>query len=207
MSRPSKKELAEAEGTREVLMLHALKLVSEIGFEAVSLREVARSANLSHMAPYKHFKDKEALFASVVVHGFDALSERFLKLEHSVLDPEERFFKMGAEYINFAIENPEQFKLMFSGFLRKAEDHPQVKEASEACFGYLIRLIEYCQFHGFLKRAPVDEVSSFIWSQIHGFSSLWIEGCFEKVEQNLNKKNLAKFLEHQLRTMVKGIGA
>ena len=113
--------------------------------------------------------------------------------------------KMGETYIHFAIENPEQFKLMFSGFLKKSEDHPNVKESSDACFSYLIRLIEYCQFHSFLKRAPVEEVSSFIWSQIHGFSSLWIEGCFEKVEKNLNKKNLEKFIQHQVRTMVKGL--
>ena len=205
MSKPSKKELLEAEGTREVLIRHALKLVSEIGYEAVSLREVARSAELSHMAPYKHFRDKESLFAAVVFHGFTSLSERFLKIEHTVLAPEERFMKMGEAYIHFAIENPEQFKLMFSGFLKKPDDHPQVKEVSEACFGYLIRLIEYCQYHSFLKRAPVDEVSSYIWSQIHGFSSLWIEGCFEKVENNLSKKNLEQFIQHQLRTMVKGI--
>lgn len=205
MSKPSKKELLEAEGTREVLILHALKLVSKIGYEAVSLREVARSAELSHMAPYKHFRDKEALFAAVVEHGFNALSERFLKIEHTVLAPEERFMKMGEAYINFAIENPEQFKLMFSGFLKKPDDHPHVKEASETCFSYLIRLIEYCQYHAFLKRAPVEELSSFIWSHIHGFSSLWIEGCFEKVEKNLNKKNLEKFIHQQLKMMVNGI--
>jgi AcrR family transcriptional regulator len=157
------------------------------------------------MAPYKHFKDKEALFAAVVVHGFNSLSDRFLKIERTSLDPEERFMKMGTEYINYAIENPEQFKLMFSGFLRKSDDHPKVKEASDACFGYLIRLIEYCQYHSFLKRAPIEEISSYIWSQIHGFASLWIEGCFEKVEQNLTKKNLEKFIQHQVRTMTTGI--
>jgi AcrR family transcriptional regulator len=205
MSKQLKKELVESEGTRETLIRHALKLVSEIGYDAVSLREVARSAELSHMAPYKHFKDKEALFAAVVVHGFNSLSERFLKIERTSLAPEDRFMKMGETYIHFAIENPEQFRLMFSGFLKKSEDHPSVKEASDACFSYLVRLIEYCQFHSFLKRAPVEEVSSFIWSQIHGFSSLWIEGCFEKVEKNLTKKNLEKFIHHQVKTMVKAL--
>lgn len=205
MSRPSKKELAEAEGTREVLILHALKLVAEIGFDAVSLREVARAAGLSHMAPYKHFRDKEALFAAVVVEGFNSLSARFLKVEHTCLNAEERFLRMGETYIQFAIENPEQFKLMFSGYLRKSSEHPLAKEASDACFAYLIRLIEYCQYHSYLKRGPVTEISAFIWSQIHGFSSLWIEGCFEKVEQNLSKKNLERFIQHQIQTMVKGL--
>ncbi len=204
-STKKKNSTIDEEGTRDVLIQHALKLVAKFGFEAVSLREIARASGFSHMAPYKHFKDKEALFASIVEQGFENLGNKFLAIERAVLEPEKRFYKMGQTYIEHAIENPEQFKLMFSGFLEKHDDHPRVKEKSDACFAYLVRLIEYCQFHKFIKKAPVEEISSFIWCQIHGFSSLWIEGCFEKVEKSLDRKNLHKFIHHQLTMILKGI--
>lgn len=195
----------EEDGTRDVLIQHALVLVSELGFEAVSLREIARSAGFSHMAPYKHFKDKEALFAAIVQQGFEKLSADFLKIERAVFEPEKRYFQMGEAYIRFATKNPHQFKLMFSGFLENADDHPYVKEASDACFSYLLRLIEYCQFHKFIKKGPLEEISAFIWSHIHGFSCLWIEGCFEKVEKSLDQKNLDKFIHKQVAMTLKGI--
>lgn len=201
----TKHKATEEDGTRDVLIQHALVLVSELGFEAVSLREIARSAGFSHMAPYKHFKDKEALFAAIVQQGFENLSADFMKIEHGVLGAEKRYFQMGEAYIRFATNNPHQFKLMFSGFLENSEDHPYVKEASDACFSYLIRLIEYCQFHKFIKKGPLDEISAFIWSHLHGFSSLWIEGCFEKVEKNLDQKNLEKFIHKQIAMTLRGI--
>lgn len=191
--------------TRSLFIEHALLLVSELGAHAVSIREIARSAGYSHMAPYKHFKDKDDLFAAIVADGFDALSSRFQEIERSVLAPEKRFQKMGEAYIYFAIQNPQQFKLMFSGFLD--DEHPKVKEKSNNCFAYLVRLIEYCQFHKHIKKGSIEDLSSFIWSQIHGFSSLWIEGCFKKVEEDLTEKNLEKFISHQVQMLLSGIKA
>jgi AcrR family transcriptional regulator len=205
MVKSSTRHKSEEDGTRDILMHHALVLVSELGFEAVSLREIARSAGFSHMAPYKHFKDKEALFAAIVEQGFEKLSADFLRIEQDVLDPEKRYFQMGEAYIRFATNNPQQFKLMFSGFLENSDDHPRVKEVSDECFTYLLRLIEYCQFHKFIKKGSLDEISAFIWSHIHGFSCLWIEGCFEKVEKNLDPKNLEKFIHKQIAMTLRGI--
>lgn len=200
-----KLNIPENQSTSDLLISHALSLITEVGYEAVSLREIARSAGLSHMAPYKHYRDKDALLAAIVVQGFEKLSDRFLDIEQNVLSPEERFAKMGESYIRFGIENPQQFKLMFSGYLRKSDEYPLAKEKSEACFSFLIRLIEYCQFHSYISKGPVHEISSFIWSQIHGFSSLWIEGCFEKVEKDMTKKNMDKFIRQQIAFMIKGI--
>lgn len=200
-----KPKILDNQSTSEILISHALSLISEVGYEAVSLREIARSAGLSHMAPYKHYRDKDALLAAIVVQGFEKLSEKFLDIEQNVLSPNDRFMKMGEAYIHFGIDNPQQFKLMFSGYLKKSDEYPLAKEKSEACFAFLIRLIEYCQFHSYISKGPVDEISAFIWSQIHGFSSLWIEGCFEKVEKDMSKKNMDKFIRQQIGLMIKGI--
>ena len=157
-----KSPLLDSQTTSEILITHALNLISEVGYEAVSLREIARSAGLSHMAPYKHYRDKDALLAAIVVQGFEKLSERFLDIEQNILSPDDRFMRMGEAYIHFGIDNPQQFKLMFSGYLKKSDEYPLVKEKSDACFAFLVRLIEYCQFHSYISKGAVDEISAFI---------------------------------------------
>lgn len=193
------------EGTRQVLIHHALNLISDYGFESVSLREIARSAGLSHMAPYKHFKDKESLLAQIAQDGFEELTHNFLTIEQNEPDPKKRFFLMGKAYMKFAIQNPHHFKLMFSGFFEKHEAHPYVAEKGTACFNCLVRLIEYCQYHKFISKGPVQDISLFIWSNIHGLSGLWIENCIEKTNHERSEKTLDKLLDHQLELVVKAL--
>src|SRR5580700_9985299 len=59
---------------KEVLLDAALALISEVGPQAFTLREVARRAGVSHNAPYRHFRDKDELLAVVAVQGFERLT-------------------------------------------------------------------------------------------------------------------------------------
>ncbi len=193
------------DSTRSILIKHALLLISQLGAHAVSLREIARSVGISHMAPYKHFVNKEALFATIVEDGFTSLNDRFKVVEQSVHDPEKRYQKMCEVYVRFAMENPEQYKLMFSGFLGRDRNHQGIKVKSEDCFSYLVRLMEYCQFHKFIKAGNISEISLFIWSQIHGFSNLWIEGCFLKIDAEMSPSELDKLIQHQIKMTLTGV--
>ena len=59
---------------RETLLQGALQAISELGPAAFTLREVARRAGVSHNAPYRHFRDKDALLAAVAAQGFRELT-------------------------------------------------------------------------------------------------------------------------------------
>ena len=59
---------------RRALIEASLALISEEGFSALTLREVARRAGVTHAAPYRHFLDKEALLAAVAEEGFRAMA-------------------------------------------------------------------------------------------------------------------------------------
>lgn len=49
-------------------------LLEEGGVGALSLREVARRADVSHNAPYRHFASKDELLAALAASGFDKLA-------------------------------------------------------------------------------------------------------------------------------------
>src|SRR4051812_36803257 len=93
---------------RPALLRAASKTLEKEGAGALSLRDLARRAGVSHNAPYRHFRDRDSLLAAIATEGFrqlgDALRGRAGK-------------EMGAAYVRFALEHPQQFRLMFGGVL------------------------------------------------------------------------------------------
>ena len=61
---------------RKALLDAASALLAEVGVAAISLREVARRAGVSHNAPYRHFADRDALLAALALQGFEVLVRR-----------------------------------------------------------------------------------------------------------------------------------
>jgi AcrR family transcriptional regulator len=91
---------------REALIGAALELLAERGKKALSLREVARRAGVSHAAPYRHFADRAELLSAIAEHGFAEL-ERELSLAGSSLAA------VASAYVGFALAQPARFRLMF----------------------------------------------------------------------------------------------
>lgn len=76
MSRPQKTHIGdnnELISTREALLRSVLKLVEHKSFDAISLREVTRSAGISPAAFYRHFENMEHLGMTIVEESFDIL--------------------------------------------------------------------------------------------------------------------------------------
>jgi AcrR family transcriptional regulator len=103
---------------REALLQGALRAIAELGPGAFTLREVARRAGVSHNAPYRHFRDKDALLAAVAAQGFRELTRAMRdagKRQSKALD---RLKQSGLAYVAFAIRRPEHFTVMFDAPVR-----------------------------------------------------------------------------------------
>lgn len=99
------------EGLRAVLLRTAMALLEKEG-DVPSLRAVARSADVSAMAPYRHFEDKAALMAAVADRGFVLLGDT-LQAADSRDDPTDALFAQGVAFTCFARRHPALFGLMF----------------------------------------------------------------------------------------------
>src|SRR5690349_3579164 len=93
---------------RPALLKAAGRVLEKEGPAALSLRELARRAGVSHNAPYRHFADREALLAALAADGFRMLGEVL-----GVASSRHR----GEAYVRFALEHPQLFRLMFGGHL------------------------------------------------------------------------------------------
>lgn len=197
MPRAEKKSKSYHHGNlRETLISAALELISLKGMKALTLREIAKRANVSHSAPYRHFKDKEAILFAVAKEGFDMLvRETRTRFENFSDDPLGQFLESGMTYIDFAIRQPSHFRVMFGLGESSSEIPPDLAESSKQSFMILYESIVHCQEKGIIKPGDPLEFSISAWSIVHGYAMLHLEGYIGKkyAEQNDHqlKKNIA----------------
>src|SRR5947209_18285401 len=94
------------------LLRAAGRTLEKQGMGALSLRETARRAGVSHNAPYRHFPDREALLAALAAEGYTILGEQLRGKPAR---------EMGEAYVRFALDQPQRVRLMFGGVLPVAK--------------------------------------------------------------------------------------
>src|SRR5437016_3945264 len=119
---------------REVLLDAAIGLISEVGPGGFTLREVARRAGVSHNAPYRHFRDRDELIATVATQGFRELTESMLRAAKAGSDPLDRLKLAGLGYVGFALRRPEHFAVMFEAPTPVKTEHADSAKAAEESF-------------------------------------------------------------------------
>jgi AcrR family transcriptional regulator len=162
---------------REAMIATALNLIAQRGPGSFTLAEVARAVGVSGAAPYRHFKDRNALIADIARQGFERFgSELRAAWDHGRPNPIRAIENCGRAYLAFARREPAFYAAMFEpGF--PLEDDPALLAASERAFLVLRQAAETATStmpaNG---RPPAAMVALHIWSLCHGVASLFIEG-------------------------------
>ena len=149
---------------RRVLLDGALAAIAEHGVAALSLRDVARRAGVSHAAPAHHFGDKKGLLTAIAVEGFDGLTAvtRAAAGDHVA---------GGLAWIAWALEHPAHYEVMFTPRLLRLDD-PELVRARTAGAGVLLSSV---RTRGVAEADVVDAaIASMAWA--HGFIGLWRTG-------------------------------
>ena len=167
---------------RRSLIEAALELVREGREASFSLREVAKLAGVSHNAPYYHFADKRDLLIAVAVVGYETLTARFVEAAASSEEARSVLFASGRAYIQFGLENPGLYRLMFSAALNAPDGRPKaVADAGAATRARLEDILRRGARAGvfsssLLRTSELKTAAFTAWSTVHGFTMLVIEG-------------------------------
>ena len=103
----------EKQDVRQAILDAAAELFREHGYERFSLRQVAERIGYSPTTIYLYFTDKDDLLFTVADVGFTRFGEQLMAAAASTVDPTERLTALGRAYIDFGIENPVYYQLMF----------------------------------------------------------------------------------------------
>jgi AcrR family transcriptional regulator len=118
---------------RRALEEAALELVVTKGVGGFSMAEASRRAGVSVAAPYKHYADRDALLATLVVRAYTEQREQYRAAMAEAADPGEQLATFAAAYVQFAADQPALFELTFAAGLDKAR-FPVLAEAGQALF-------------------------------------------------------------------------
>jgi AcrR family transcriptional regulator len=162
---------------REALLQGALGVIAELGPAAFTLREVARRAGVSHNAPYRHFRDKDALLAAVAAQGFRELTRAMRDAGERKSEPLDKLKQSGLAYVAFAIRRPEHFTVMFDSPVIACKD-AEYLQASREAFDTLVNYIRICQDQSQLPAGNTLERALYAWSLVHGIAKLAVAGRF-----------------------------
>ncbi len=162
---------------REALIRAALDLIAEKGVAGFTFADAARSAGVSSAAPYRHFRDREALLADVARRGFDLFAEKLAAAwNDGNPDMYRAFENLGRAYLHFARDEPAFYSAMFEAGV-PLDSNTELRQASDKAFSVLRGAVE--TMNAKLpkeNRPPAMMMSLHIWALTHGIASLFARG-------------------------------
>jgi len=168
-------------GLKERLLAAGREILEKRGLEALSLRAVARAAGVSHMAPYRHFADKDALLAAIAARGFSELTEAMDRAAAGESDAMRRLEAIGVAYVLFALDNPALYRLMFGAGIGNMARFEELAQAGAAAFSHCREALAAVQAEkgastGGQSDAALRTGAITLWSLVHGLASLALDG-------------------------------
>jgi AcrR family transcriptional regulator len=159
------------------LVRAALELIAEKGAAGFTFADAARWAGVSPAAPYRHFRDRDALLADVARRGFEefatALAQAWNDGNPDVMTA---FDRLGKTYLAFAKREPAYYSAMFEAGVALDSDR-ELRESSENAFAVLRaaaeKLVMLMPPQG---RPPALMVALHVWAMTHGIASLFGRG-------------------------------
>ncbi len=122
---------------REALIAAALDLIAKKGPAGFTFADAARAAGVSAAAPYRHFRDRDALMADVAQRGFGGFAAVLAKAwDGGKPTPRVAFERMGRAYLQFAAKEPALFSAMFESGLPIGE-YPELRETGDRAFAVM----------------------------------------------------------------------
>ena len=171
---------------RQALIDAGIKIINESGEGGLSLRKAAALCEVSHAAPYAHFKDKDELIEAIKA----SVTEQFMdELQNAVCganDAESALIGMGKSYVVFFLRKPDYFKFLFGSQNITAhlstdkeyeEDYPPFKLLKETYLSFLAEKK--------IKKSKVEQEMDLLklWSSAHGLAAI---ACMSQVKMSFD---------------------
>ena len=171
---------------RQALIDAGIKIINDYGEESLSLRKAAAMCNVSHAAPYAHFKDKEELIEAIK----NDVTERFMQELESAVEgrasADEAIIAMGRTYVTFFSKNPDYFVFLFGKQNIKAHLKMDKEYKNDYPPFLLLRrmYLKHLEENGLEKTFEEQEIELIkIWSIVHGMASI---ACMKGVKSSVD---------------------
>lgn len=169
---------------KAVILQRTAELVAANGADALSLRELARAAGVSHAAPAHHFTDRRGLFTALATEGFIGLADALRAARPDFVDA-------ARAYVRFALRHPGHYRVMFDRSLYDAAD-PALCEAESASAAELSAGVRTLTDRN--AQEDPDGAALAAWSLVHGYIMLTLNGATATDDPEATTERIARIL-------------
>ncbi|WP_432696078.1 TetR/AcrR family transcriptional regulator [Marinobacterium sp. YM272] len=186
MTKPSTKPYHHGD-LRQALLSAADAIINDVGVDGLSMRRLADQVGVSRMAPYHHFKDKNALLCAIAEKGFETQDRMVneILVEAAPQQGKVLFRNWVRTYIRFAHENAETYDLMYGKEIwKRGEPTPSLRQISRGSFRLWVDLVERMQQQGVLSsQHSALKTAQAGWAAMHGLARLLIDGVYAEPQE------------------------
>jgi len=182
---------------REDICRVAEVLFARHGVEGVTMRQIAAELGCSYTTAYRYFRSREEILAAVRAAAFNRFCQVMEDATRSSADPRKSARNVGQAYLDFALENPDAYRMMFDVSQADVTGNPGLTEAlaraRRSMVAYVKPLIDIGVLHG--KKEALGQM---LWASAHGLVMLRLSGIVE------NDAELRHLHEKTMTALVRG---
>ncbi|TXL74584.1 TetR/AcrR family transcriptional regulator [Vineibacter terrae] len=149
------------------------------GYDGVTMRQLADVLGCSPKTPYRYFKDKADILATVRAAAYGRFADVLEAAAASSTDPAERSRRVGRSYIEFALANPAAYRIMFDLNVPEAMNHPELRREAARARQFITRQAEDLARAGLIVADP-QIVGWAMWAGVHGLVVLKLAGLMRE---------------------------
>jgi AcrR family transcriptional regulator len=167
---------------RMELLREGLKLLDSQGAEGVTIRAVARNTGVAHSAPANHFPSRRAMLTAIAAIVFADLANLTTEAITEFADKPEQAIQAFAETcFQFAFDAPNRYQLLWQRQLIDQDD-PALDKEMERVYSALLSLLRQDRVN---HRVDIETDAIAIWSMIHGYISMRLDGNLVPAEDTV----------------------
>lgn len=168
---------------RTALLREGLVLLDNEGIESVTIRAVARNAGVAHSAPANHFPSRNTMLTAIAAMIFAELAEMSIAAVTAMDDQPEQAIRAFADtWFQFAFDHPNRYQLLWQRQLVSHED-PGLEREMNRVYSTLLSILQRNQMG---RRVDAETDAIAIWSMIHGYISLRLDGNFVAAKDSVS---------------------
>jgi AcrR family transcriptional regulator len=164
---------------RQVLIDTAIRLIDASGLEQLSVREVARAANVSPGAPFRHFSSRTALLTAVAEQAMDRLESEIAAALTGAAgkQPLDRYRAIGTGFLRWAFANPVPFQVISTRAVIDFEGS-SLRDRNDAIRTHMVALFREAGAMGQLRGGPPEQLAVAGRAIAYGAARMFIDGQF-----------------------------
>jgi AcrR family transcriptional regulator len=152
------------------------RIFLECGYEGATIRKIADAVGVSSTALYMHFSDKNEILVEIAETAFGQLLAQNTEIAELQMEPVARVRLMLEAYMNFALEHPNAYQLVFCSVRTSlvSERREALGGLGQRCYQLFLGAVSKIDDAGLLKSGDVDGAAQTSWAATHGLVALLI---------------------------------